>query len=98
MLRHSREKTVGRWRRGTFVVWVALTVIAAAYIMLAQPFAPYFREDLWVVGVIVPPLMIVLLAIGIAWLVWLVTSSRRRKDHSTAVESSGAGDRIADRP
>lgn len=79
MLQHSRRQATGRWRRWTFVIWVALTGIAAAYMMIAAPFAPYFREDLWVVGVIVPPLMIILLAIGIGWLVWLATSSRRRK-------------------
>jgi hypothetical protein len=55
---------------------VALTGIAATYMMVAEPFAPYFRGEMWVVGVIVPPLMIVLLAIGLAWLVWLVTSRR----------------------
>ncbi len=76
MLQHSRRQASGRWRRYTFVIWVVLTGIAAAYMMLAQPFAHYFRDDLWVVGVIVPPLMIVLLAIGLGWLVWLVTASR----------------------
>ncbi len=91
MLQHSRRKATGRWRRWTFVIWVALTFVAAAYVLLAAPFAPYFRADPWVVGVIVPPLMIVLLAIGIGWLVWVVTSSRRPKHDPAESGSSSAG-------
>jgi hypothetical protein len=59
-------------------------------VLLAEPFAQYFQADMWVVGVIVPPLMIILLAIGIGWLVWLVTSSRRPK-HNSAASGSGNG-------
>jgi hypothetical protein len=84
VLQHSRRKAAGRWRRWTFVTWIALTLVAAAYILVTAPFASYFDEEMWMVGVIVPPLMIVLLAGGIGWLVWLVTSSRRPDDRSAA--------------
>jgi hypothetical protein len=47
---------------------------------VTAPFASYFGEGMWMVGVVVPPLMIVLLAVGIGWLVWLATSSRSRDD------------------
>ncbi len=60
--------------------WIALTIAAAAYIAVTAPFASYFGEGMWMVGVVVPPLMIVLLAVGIGWLVWMVTSSRSRDD------------------
>lgn len=97
MLQHSQQKAKGRWRRWTFMTWIALTFVSATYMLLAQPFAHQFRSDMWVVGVIVPPLMIVLLAIGIGWLVWLVTSSRRRQegpgDRGGTVPRSGVRDR-----
>ena len=96
MLQHSRRKAAGRWRRRTFVIWVALTFVAAAYMLLAEPFAHYFRPDMWVVGVIVPPLMIILLAIGIGWLVWLVTASRRPKQ-DTAPDSTSQEDGMPNR-
>lgn len=97
MLQHSRRKATGRWRRWTFVIWIALTFVAAAYVLLAEPFAQYFRADMWVVGVIVPPLMIVLLAIGIGWLMWLMTSSRRRQDGSVGPGSPGPKSGVSDR-
>ena len=79
------------------MIWVALTFVAAAYVLLAEPFAQYFSEDMWAVGVIVPPLMIILLAIGIGWLVWLVTSSRRRQDGSRAPANPNPRSGISDR-
>ncbi len=84
MLEHSRRRALGRWRRVTFYVWVGLTVIAAIYLAVAAPLATYFHEDVRLVGVFVPPLMIILLGIGIAWLVWLVTSSREKDRHSSS--------------
>lgn len=78
MIEHSTRRTLGRWRRVMFVVWVGLTIVAAIYLAMAAPFATYFHQNMWLVGVIVPPLMIVLLGIGIAWLVWLVTSSPQK--------------------
>jgi len=58
-----------------------MTIAAAAYLAIAAPFASYFGEGMWMVGVVVPPLMIVLLAVGIGWLVWMVTSSSSRGNH-----------------
>ena len=80
MLENSRRKAAGRWRHWTFAAWIALTIAAAAYIAVTAPFASYFGEGMWIVGVVVPPLMIVLLTVGIGWLVWMVTSSRSRDD------------------
>ncbi len=97
MLQHSRREAAGRWRRRTFAAWIALAIIAATYMLVAQPFAHHFRSDMWVVGVIVPPLMIVLLALGIGWLVWLVTSSRTRREPPERSRSSDAGEGIRGR-
>jgi len=80
VLEHSRRKATGRWRHWTFLTWIALTIAAAAYIAVTAPFASYFGEGMWMVGVVVPPLMIVLLAVGTGWLVWLATSSKDRDD------------------
>jgi hypothetical protein len=77
MLEHGTRRATGRWRRLAFVVWIALTIVFAAYIAITAPFTSYFYEDMWLVSVVVPPLMILLLGIGLLWLVWLVTSSRR---------------------
>jgi len=77
MLKHSSRTAAGRWRRLSFRLWIGLTIAAALYIGFTAPFVGYFHGDLWIVGVIVPPLMIVLLGIGLLWLLWLVTSSRR---------------------
>lgn len=82
MLQHSRRRALGRWRRVMFVGWVGLTIVAAIYIGVTAPFASYFHDNFWMVGVVVPPLMIVLLGIGLGWLVWLVTSTPR-KDRSS---------------
>lgn len=80
MLQHSERRAEGRWRRWTFLIWIALTIAIAAYIALTAPFASYFGEGMWMVGVVVPPLMIVLVALGVGWLLWLVTSSKSRGD------------------
>lgn len=96
MLEHSRRKATSKWRLWAFVTWLALTIVAAAYIFVTAPFAGYFGEGMWIVGVVVPPLMIVLVAIGIGWLVWLVTSSKsrddRRRDNQVPWETEGSGD------
>lgn len=76
MLEHTPERATGRWRRWVFVLWTGLTILAAAYVSVAGPFTGYFHEGMWLVGVIIPPLMILLLGLGLAWLVWVVTASR----------------------
>lgn len=77
MMERARAGADGRWRRRVFAVWVSLTIVASLYLAVVGPFAAYFREDLWLVGVVVPPLMILLLSLGLAWLVWIVTGPRR---------------------
>lgn len=76
MPRSPRDRRDVPWRRPVFVVWVGLTIVAAAYVGAVGPFTAYFHERLWIVGVVVPPLMILLLGIGLGWLVWLVTAPR----------------------
>ena len=62
--------------------WVALTIVAAIYIGVVAPFATAVHEEFYLVAVWLPPLMILLLGLGIAWLAWFVTAPRRRKDRS----------------
>lgn len=77
MLEHSSERATGRWRRRIFLLWIVLTVAVAIYVAVFAPFATWFHEDMWMVGVVVPPLMIILLGAGLLWLVWLTTASGR---------------------
>lgn len=87
MLEHSTRRAIGPWRHWTFAVWVIATVAIAAYVALAAPFAEYFGQDFQYVALVVPPLSFILLATGVWWLIWLVTSSpRRRDDEPTARE------------
>lgn len=92
MLEHSRRKATGPWRHWTFAVWVVATAAIAAYIAIAAPFAEYFHQDFRYVALIVPPVSFILLATGVWWLVWLVTSSpRRRGGEMTESEQGGTG-------
>lgn len=77
MLEHSRDRAAGRWRRRVFLLWIVLTVAVAIYVAVFAPFATWFEEDMWMVGIVVPPLMIILLGAGLLWLLWLVTASGR---------------------
>ncbi|WP_299436590.1 hypothetical protein [uncultured Rhodospira sp.] len=76
MFGHARHQALGRLRRWFFAVWVGLTILAALYIGLLAPLVAYLHDDLWLIAVIIPPLMISLLGIGLGWLVWLVTARR----------------------
>jgi len=78
MLEHSRERALGSWRRWTFRIWIGLTVVLAVYIAVTLPFVRDDRVGHLVLGAPIPFAMIALLAIGLGWLIWLVTSSRRR--------------------
>jgi len=60
-------------RRWFFWGWVALTIVAAAYIGIAAPVVESFRTVPPLVGVIFPPLMILLLGIGLGWLALYVS-------------------------
>lgn len=80
MLEHSQRRAVGPWRRWAFRVWIALTILFGAYIVVILPF---FRDDRigpFLTGVPVPFVMIALLMIGLDWLLWLVTATRRRRE------------------
>lgn len=75
----EREARRSNWRRNTFRVWIAATVIAAAVIMLLVPFGPYLHERFWGVGLIVVPVVLLMLFTGLGWLVYRVT--RRPREH-----------------
>lgn len=76
-MEHSRTKALGKWRRWIFRIWVGITALLAVYIITVLAF---FRDDRigqFAVGLPVPFVMILLLALGLGWLIWLVTSRRR---------------------
>lgn len=87
MMEHSRRRATGPWRHWTFAVWVIATAAIAVYIAVAAPFAEYFHQDFRYVALVVPAISFILLATGVWWLIWLVTSTaRRRRDDTTAHE------------
>lgn len=65
---HTRTR-----RRWFFWGWTAITIAAAIYIGLAAPFVEDSHDRVPIVGVIFPPLMILLLGIGLGWLVMYVS-------------------------
>lgn len=88
MARNSADLAARKGRRWTFFVWIALTIVVAAYLLIAAPFTAYVHEDLWLAAVVVPPLMILLLGIGLGWLIWLSSSrAGSRTDHGTRTSS-----------
>jgi hypothetical protein len=78
VLEHSRRRAIGPWRHRAFLVWTVATSAITLYLAVAAPFAEYFHEDLRLVAMVVPPISFLLLAVGIWWLVWLVTAAPRR--------------------
>lgn len=60
-------------RRWFFWGWTAITIAAAIYIGVAAPLVESFQTMPPLVGVIFPPLMILLLGIGLGWLALFVS-------------------------
>lgn len=82
-----RFTTMQKLRRPMFWTWIAITIVIAGYIGLAAPFAAYFgAEKAWVAAA-VPPVMILLLGIGLAWLLFFVVAPARNAGRA------GSGDR-----
>lgn len=98
MMEHSRRRATGPWRHRTFLFWVAITAVVSLYLAVAAPFAENVHENFRWVALVVPPVSFMLMAVGLGWLVWLVTAKRtgRGADHSERVE--GAHARSADDP
>jgi predicted lysophospholipase L1 biosynthesis ABC-type transport system permease subunit len=78
MMGHSPAEAAGKWRRWIFRVWIAITLLLAGYIVILLPFVRDERIGPVLLGVPVPLVMILLTAVGLGWLVWLVTARRRR--------------------
>lgn len=76
----SAETVRGPWRRRLFWVWIGITVVLAAYLAVAAPLASYVGEGYAAVAVVVPPAMILLAGLGVAWLVALAASKPRRPE------------------
>ena len=70
-------RTMHKLRRPMFWTWVAITIAIAGYVGVAAPFATYFGADKAWVALIVPPVMILLLGIGLAWLLFFVVAPGR---------------------
>ena len=84
MVARDETRRQSKVRRSVFAIWIVLTVVAALYVGLAGPLIPQLPNDMWVVGVIVPPLMIVLAGFGFAWLAWLCLGGGRGRLDATA--------------
>lgn len=82
MLEHSASRAAGLWRQWAFRAWIGVTIALAIYVVSVLSFLRDDRIGQFLLGVPVPFVMIVLLAIGLGWLGWLVTARRRR--HSQA--------------
>jgi hypothetical protein len=79
MLEHSRANALGKWRRWTFRVWIGITIVLAGYVVAVLPFVGGEPTGAFLAGTPVPIVMIVLLVLGLGWLIWLVTATRRRR-------------------
>ncbi len=75
---HSPADAGGKWRRWIFRVWIGITLLLAAYVVILLPFVRDEPIGRVLLGVPVPFVMILLLVVGLGWLVWLVTARRRR--------------------
>ena len=73
MVIFPRSVTGSVWRKRFLTVWVALTILLAGYVGIAAPFVTAFGADKFLIGVVVPPAMIVLLGLGFAWLLLFAT-------------------------
>ena len=77
MIGKDETKRENKMRRSIFAVWIVLTVAVAVYVGIAGPLTSQLGNDMWVIGVVVPPLMIILAGVGVAWLVSLCTGDNR---------------------
>ncbi|SMF14059.1 hypothetical protein SAMN06265365_10572 [Tistlia consotensis] len=66
-----------RRRRWLFRAWIALTIAVAGYVALADPFALAGALPHSYLAYSVPPLMILLLGLSLAWLIALVSRRAR---------------------
>jgi len=77
----AHRKAVGKWRRWYFRGWIAMTIIVAALVAVFAPFTTDGPGGTTTVGVVIPPLLIIGVGFGIAWLAALILS--RRNDPTT---------------
>lgn len=77
MATHTPQQSAGPWRRWMFRIWIGVTIVLGAFVIVTALFFGDERVSHFLVGVPVPVTMIVLLFLGLGWLVWLVTARRR---------------------
>lgn len=65
-----------KWRHRLFRFWVGGSALVALYLMLGGPLTAFTGLEKPAVALVVVPLMILLLASGLVWLVLLVRSRR----------------------
>lgn len=74
------QSVLGRIRRRVFRGWIGISILGALCIGVVAPVVEAAGRELWLPAIIVPALMLVLLAVGLAWLVWLSSRQNSRED------------------
>jgi hypothetical protein len=82
----EESRRTRRWRRITFRTWVGATILVGIYVAIAGPLAYAYGREFWLAAVIVPPLMIFLLLVGLAY---LAVRTNRGDDGSEGGETGG---------
>lgn len=79
MTKETVRQVAGPQHPWLFWLWVALTIVGAASLMIAAPFAFIAPGSSAWLDYIVPPLMFILLMVAVVWLVW-ITAPRPAPD------------------
>ena len=73
----SRSELRGKWRKRLMLFWVLVSIAFAIYLAVAAPLVPFFQPSFAPVALALPPIMVVMLISGLAWLILLVLPRRR---------------------
>ena len=85
-------RTMQKLRRSMLWTLIVITVVAASYIGLAEPFAAYFGADKAWVAAIAPPIMILLVGIALAWLIlFVIAPTRNERDRPHGLQRPSTG-------
>lgn len=66
------KRRLSRTGRVIFSVWVTLATLAFLFVTLAGPFERLLGDLPVAVGAIIPPVLVLLIGIGLGWLLWRV--------------------------